>query len=146
MQGKNKCLNREMEVYIKLKDSEKTVLSRTAADKAVRQKRQGGGCSLSRRLTYSDSFSGEADREIRAILKEDIDDSEELTGKLKRTMLKVIKNELTPRQKEIIMLYYFKDMDIVHIAGLLEITPQAVSSAMKRARLKIYRYLQYYIN
>ena len=101
---------------------------------------------MSRRLTYSDSFSGEADREIRAILKEDSGDSEELTGKLKRTMLKVIKNELTPRQKEIIMLYYFKDMDIVHIAGLLEITPQAVSSAMKRARLKIYRYLQYYIN
>ena len=101
---------------------------------------------MSRRLTFSDSFSGEADREIRAILKEDSGDSEELTGKLKRTMLKVIKNELTPRQKEIIMLYYFKDMDIVHIAGLLEITPQAVSSVMKRARLKIYRYLQYYIN
>ena len=46
MQGKNKCLNREMEVYIKLKDSEKTLLSRTAADKAVRQKRQGGGMQL----------------------------------------------------------------------------------------------------
>lgn len=101
---------------------------------------------MSRRLTYSDSFSGEADREIRAILNENSGDSEELKGKLKRTMLKVIKNELTPRQKEIIMLYYFKDMDIVHIAGLLEITPQAVSSVMKRARLKIYRYLQYYIN
>lgn len=107
--------------------------------------REGGG-SLSRRLTYSDSFSGEADREIRAILKEDSDDSGEFVDKLKRTMLKIIKNELTPRQREIIMLYYFKDMDIVHIAGLLNVTPQAVSSVMKRARLKIYRYMQYYIN
>ena len=136
-------MNREMEVYIKLKDSEKTVLSRTAADKAVRQKRQGGGCSLSRRLTYSDSFSGEADREIRAILNEDSGDSEELTGKLKRTMLKVIKNELTPRQKEIIMLYYFKKKNIVEIAALTEVSPQAVSAAMKRARLTMFRYLKY---
>ena len=98
---------------------------------------------MPRRESYSDTYTGEADKNIREIL---FGSEDSQYARLKRILLKVINNELTPRQKEIIMLYYFKDMDIVHIAGLLEITPQAVSSVMKRARLKIYRYLQYYIN
>ena len=98
---------------------------------------------MSRRITYSDSFSGEADKGIRAILHEENGDSSEYIRKLKRILLNVINNELTARQKEIIMLYYFKDMDIVRIGELMGITPQAVSAAMKRARLRIYQYMKY---
>lgn len=101
---------------------------------------------MSRRVTYSDSFSGETDRGIRSILCMEDNDSGDYMRKLKRVLLNVINNELTARQKEIIMLYYFKDMDIVRIAELLGVTPQAVSAAMKRARLKIYRFMQYYIS
>lgn len=101
---------------------------------------------MSRRMTYSDSFSGEADREIRSILCEDNGDSSDFMRKLKKVLLNVINNELTARQREIIMLYYFKELDIVRIAELLEVSPQAISAAMKRARLKIYRYMQYYIS
>lgn len=43
------------------------------------------------------------------------------------------------------MLYYFKETDIVRISEMLGITPQAVSAAMKRARLKIYQFMKYYI-
>ena len=100
---------------------------------------------MPRRITYSDSFSGEADKGIRAILCDESDTSEERVRKLRRILLNVINNELTSRQKEIIMLYYFKDMDIVRIGKLLGITPQAVSAAMKRARLKIYQYMKYTI-
>lgn len=98
---------------------------------------------MSRRITYSDSFSGEADKEIRTILCEESGDSSEYIRRLKRILLNVINNELTSRQKEIIMLYYFKDMDIVRIGELLKITPQAVSAVMKRARLRIYQYMKY---
>lgn len=100
---------------------------------------------MSRRQIYSDSFSGETDRGIRSILNDNDECSDEFIRKLKKVMLNVINNELTSRQKEIIMLYYFKDMDIVRISKLLGITPQAVSALMKRARLKIYRFMQYYI-
>lgn len=100
---------------------------------------------MSRRKTYSDSFSGEADREIRSILKEDDNDSDELLRGLKKVLLKVINNELTARQKEIIVLYYFKDMDSVRIAELLGVSPQSVSVCMKRARLRILKCLQYYL-
>jgi RNA polymerase sigma-70 factor (ECF subfamily) len=98
---------------------------------------------VSRRETYSDSFTGKADEGIRFILEGGTKDDSKI--KLRKILLNVINNELTPRQKEIIVLYYFKNTDTVAISKLLGITPQAVSALMKRARLKMYRILQYYL-
>lgn len=97
---------------------------------------------MSRRKSYSDTFTGTADKNIRAILESDND--EDSVRRLKKLLLKVINNELTPRQKEIIMLYYFKGVDTVEIARQLEISPQAVSAVMSRARIRMYRVMQYY--
>ena len=97
---------------------------------------------MSRRLRYSDTFTGEADRGIRAILQNDSNEGK--VAQLKRTLLNIIKNELTARQSEIIMLYYFKGMDIVQIGKMLGISPQSVSKTMSRAKIKIYTILRYY--
>ncbi len=98
---------------------------------------------MSKLNSYSDEFSGDTDKGIRSILEYESDD--ESGNRLRRILLKVINNELTPRQKEIIMLYYYKGIDTVKISQKLGITPQAVSAAMARARMRIYRILQYYI-
>ena len=98
---------------------------------------------MPRRESYSDTFTGQADQNIRAILQEG--DEEDNSRRLRKVLLNVIKNELTPRRKEIIMLYYFKNIDIVRIGKMLGVTPQAVSAAMARARLRMYRILKYYI-
>lgn len=98
---------------------------------------------MSKLNSYSDEFSGDTDKGIRSILEYESDD--ESGNRLRRILLKVINNELTPRQKEIIMLYYYKGTDTVKISQKLGITPQAVSAAMARARMRIYRILQYYI-
>ena len=98
---------------------------------------------MPRRESYSDTFTGEADENIRRVLYGTDEDNS--GSKLKRILLKVINNELTPRQKEIIVLYYFKNNDITAIAAQLGVTPQAVSAAMSRARLRIFRILQYYL-
>lgn len=95
------------------------------------------------RESYSDTFTGQADSGIRAILYDKSEDDG--VRKLKKLLLNVINNELTPRQKEIIVLYYFKRTDIVTISKQLNITPQDVSAAMKRARLRMYRIMKYYI-
>ena len=97
---------------------------------------------MPRRESYSDTFTGEADKEIRGILCGSGDDKR---SRLKRVLLKVINNELTPRQKEIIVLYYFKDMDTTEISARLGVSPQAVSAARARARLRLFRILQYYM-
>lgn len=99
---------------------------------------------MAKRNTYSDTYTGEADKGIRLIL-EGGEDEEDPARRLRRVLLNVINNELTPRQKEIIMLYYFKDTDIVTIGKRLGISPQAVSAAMSRARLRMFRILKYYI-
>ena len=96
---------------------------------------------MPRRESYSDTFTGEADKEIRGMLCGGDDDH----SRLRRVLLKVINNELTPRQKEIIMLYYFKDKDTTEIAELLGVSPQAVSAARARARLRLARILRYYL-
>ena len=97
------------------------------------------------RESYKDTFTGEADENIRRILFSNDGDSDSPKSRLKRVLLKVLNNELTPRQKEIIMLYYFKGNNITEIAGLLNVSPQAVSAAMGRARLRMFRILQYYL-
>ncbi len=98
---------------------------------------------MSRRRTYSDTFTGKADEGIRLILEGKTD--EDRRSRLRNVLLKVINNELTPRQKQIIMLYYFQNKDMVCIGRELGVTPQAVSAAMSRARLRMFRILQYYI-
>lgn len=97
---------------------------------------------MPRRESYSDTYTGEADRSIRAILE--IDSEEDSIRTLKKLLLNVINNELTPRQKEIIVLYYFKGIDTVTIARQLGITPQAVSAVMSRARIRMYKIMKYY--
>ena len=98
---------------------------------------------MSRRNSYSDQFTGDADRGIRLALG--YDEEDDRAARLRRIMLKIINNELTPRQKEIIVLYYFRDMNIVDISKKLGVTPQAVSMTLGRGRFKLFRFLQYYI-
>ena len=98
---------------------------------------------MARKYTLIDNLCGEADRRITAVLEGDAGD--ENSRKLRRILLKIINNELTARQKEIIMLYYFKDADVAAISERLGVSQQAVYAAMSRAKKKIYGILQYYI-
>lgn len=96
---------------------------------------------MARRERYSDNYIGEVDKNIRAILESRSNES--YVSRIKRIMLNVINNELTSRQKQIIMLYYFKGLDTVTIARQCGVTPQAVSAIMSRARKRMYRIMKY---
>jgi RNA polymerase sigma-70 factor (ECF subfamily) len=87
-------------------------------------------------------MSGREDMGIKRILSRGDNDSE--SSRLRSILLKVIKNELTPRQKEIIMLYYFKGADIADISERLGISQQAVYASMSRAKKTMYGILKYY--
>ncbi len=71
-------------------------------------------------------------------------DRTEATEKLKRIMARIIKDDLTKRQREIIVLYYYRQQGISEIAETLGVAPSTVSRTIKRARDNIYRYLKYY--
>ena len=92
---------------------------------------------MSRRRSYNDTSTGKVDSCIRRFLADDED-----WGK-RKIMLNIIKNELTARQTEIIMLYYIKELSISEISAAQGVTPQAVSRVMAAARKRIFRYMQY---
>ena len=98
---------------------------------------------MPRRNSYDDTFNGRADRSIKAILGESSEDGNFL--RLKKMLLGVIKNELTPRQKQIIVLYYYKGLDTTTIGKQLGISQQAVSGLLARARQAIFRVMRYYM-
>ena len=88
-------------------------------------------------------MSGSEDLGIRHILSRGEKDKN--ASRLRSIMLKIINNELTPRQKEIIMLYYFKNADVAAISEKLGVSQQAVYAAMSRAKKTMYGILKYYI-
>lgn len=65
------------------------------------------------------------------------------TAALKRVLHNVIDNELTERQKEIVMLYYFNNKNILEISRELGLNKSTVSRHLQRARDKIERVLRY---
>ncbi|MBR5512746.1 MAG: sigma-70 family RNA polymerase sigma factor [Ruminococcus sp.] len=92
---------------------------------------------MSRRRSYNDTSTGAADNYIRNFL------SGNENSEKSKILLNIIRNELTARQTEIILLYYFKEMSITEISAAQNVTPQAVSKVMATARKKIFRYMKY---
>lgn len=98
---------------------------------------------MSRRVSLAD-FMGEDDRNISAILSDDESEYQRRRTETKRILLKIINNELTPRQKEIIMLYYFQERNISEIGEMLGVSPASVSVTLKRAKNRVIKYMKYY--
>ena len=61
---------------------------------------------------------------------------------LKRVQ-RVIKEELTPLQREVLTAYYFQEMTIAQIAGERGVNKSSVCRALKRAESRLRRYLKY---
>ena len=61
---------------------------------------------------------------------------------LKRVQ-RVIKEELTPLQREILTAYYFQEMTIVQIAEERGVNKSSVCRVLKRAEDRLRRFLKY---
>ncbi len=62
----------------------------------------------------------------------------------KKALKKVIEEQLSARQKEMIVLYYYKQMDMTEISKLLNVNVSTVSRTINRAKNNIFKYMQYY--
>ncbi len=63
---------------------------------------------------------------------------------LKRMVALIIKQELTPRQRTILELYFVRGLKYFQIAKILNISKSSVSRTKKRAFNTIYKILRYY--
>ena len=70
-------------------------------------------------------------------------DNSEQMERLRRNLKKVRRAELTPRQAEMVHLYYDLGMTMPQIAAQLGVTKSSVSRTLARGRKRLKRYLQY---
>ncbi len=76
-------------------------------------------------------------------LTEGRDNRQQLAG-AKKLLRQVIQNDLTTRQKQIILLYFGKRMNMTEIANLLQVNKSTVSRTLRRALDRLEKYLRYY--
>ena len=68
---------------------------------------------------------------------------DEQLARLRRNLRKAREQELTTRQREMVSLYYDQGMTIPQIAEQLGLNRSTVSRTLRRARERLYRFLQY---
>ena len=70
-------------------------------------------------------------------------DNSERLERLRRNLRQARERELTPRQRQMLELYYDQGMTIPQIAGELGLNRSTVSRTLRRARERLYRCLRY---
>ncbi|MBP1550088.1 MAG: sigma-70 family RNA polymerase sigma factor [Oscillospiraceae bacterium] len=94
-------------------------------------------------------FLGEAefcaDKEIAALIGDTESDNSEKHRLMLKILRKVISEELTERQREMITLYYFDRANIPQIAEMLGVNRSTVSRTISRGRRNIMEKMKYFI-
>lgn len=94
-------------------------------------------------------FLGEAefcaDKEIAALIGDTKSDNSEKHRLMLKILRKVISEELTERQREMITLYYFDRANIPQIAEMLGVNRSTVSRTISRGRRNIMEKMKYFI-
>ena len=70
------------------------------------------------------------------------DNSSQMT-RLKRNLTRALKQDVTPKQRQYLMLYYGQGMNLSQISEKLGVNKSTVSRTMKRGRQRLYRCLRY---
>ena len=76
-------------------------------------------------------------------LRENAPDNDEQLSRLRRNLRDARLRELTPRQRQMVELYYDQQMNTTAIAQLLGIQRSTVSRTLRRARARLYQFLRY---
>lgn len=95
------------------------------------------------RDTRFDSRSSEWIGDMTVWIREHAEDNSDQLERLRRNLRRAREQELTPRQREILALYYDRGLKMPQIARKLGINRSTVSRTVKRAKERLYRCLRY---
>ena len=76
-------------------------------------------------------------------MRNNASDNSELLTRLCRNLRLAREQELTPRQQEVLALYYDQGLNIPQIAAQLGVNCSTISRTIRRARQRLYRCLRY---
>lgn len=65
--------------------------------------------------------------------------------RLLSSLPRAVEQELTPRQQQLVDLYFFQELSITQIAHTLHLHPSTVSRTLQRAVQRLQRVLQYVV-
>lgn len=63
-----------------------------------------------------------------------------------RALGDIIEKELTPKQREMVLFYFYEEKTMQEIAEILGINKSTVSRTLKRAKERIRKYMQFYFD
>ena len=89
------------------------------------------------------SRSSEWGGDLTVWLREQAGDNQEQLHRLRQNLDRARERDLTPRQREVMTLYYDQGVNIPQIARRLEVNPSTVSRTIRRGRERLYRCLRY---
>ena len=93
-----------------------------------------------RTVSYDNTF-GLVDLSVYTQLM--ADDNRDQMNRLKRNLTHALRQDITQRQREYMMLYYGRGMSMEAIAKELGVNKSTVSRTLKRGRQRLYRCLRY---
>ena len=94
------------------------------------------------RDTRFDARSSEWIGDMTVWLRDHAEDNSEQLERLRRGLRRAREQELTPRQREMVFLYYDRGLKMSQIAQKLGVNRSTVSRTVKRAKQRLYRILR----
>ncbi len=87
----------------------------------------------------------ELDKKIKEMYSiQTAETNDDTIKKVKHALREIISNDLTDRQKQIVVMYYYENLKMMDIAEQLDINVSTVSRILARARNRIYGHIKYY--
>lgn len=81
--------------------------------------------------------------DLLAWLRENAETNGETINRLKQNLLKAVNEELTPKQRETLLMYYYENLSMAEIAEKQGVTLPTVSRSITRAKKRLERVLKY---
>lgn len=93
--------------------------------------------------THFNSRSSEWVGDMTVWMREHSEDNADRLDRMRRNLRQAREQELTPRQREMLALYYDQGMNMPQIAAFLDVNRSTVSRTIQRAKQRLYRCLRY---
>ena len=93
--------------------------------------------------TPSTTRASEFQGDLTVWLRNQAGTNDEALERLQKNLTAVIRGELTPKQQEVLQLYYFEGLQMKDIAERLKVNRSTVSRNLKGAQRKLFKYLKY---
>lgn len=87
--------------------------------------------------------NNEFEGDMAAYMRSIAPDNDETIERLKRNLRIARREELTPRQRQVLQLYFEQEMTMEQVARKLGITKSTVSRTIARAKSRLFRCLRY---